>query len=104
MIVGLALIESLVLFSVPDLRALGALTHPNSLDSWLDTFLNCKIFNWPYSIDELLEVELGVSIQVDPSDDGNKEVFIWKYAALDQKSLEVDLINVFVVPVVNGLE
>jgi len=63
-----------------------------------------EVLDWTHCINKLLEVELCISIKVYSADDGQEKNVIREYAAFYQESLKVNLIDVFVVPVVNNPE
>lgn len=71
--------------------------------SWKE-FLGCEVFNRSHTVNEFSQIELCVSVQIHSSDDGKEKPIVGKNATFNQEPLEVDLINIFVVPVVNRLE
>lgn len=86
--------------SLFDPGCLGAILHCKSLLGGR----RAKVLDRAATVDELTQVQLGVSVEVQPADNGLKQASAGNDSALDEVPLQIGVVNVLVVPVVDRLE
>ena len=63
-----------------------------------------EVFDGSNRINELLEIQFRIGVQIHSSYDCHQKVVSWDDAALDEKSLQINLIDVLIIPVIDTLE
>ena len=63
-----------------------------------------EVFNGSNRIDELLQIEFCIGVQIHSSYDCHQKIVSWDNTALDEESLQINLIDVLVIPVIDTLE
>ena len=67
----------------------------------LGEFLRREVFDGANAVDELAHVQLGIGVEVHSSDNCEEQPIVREDAALDEEPLEIDLINILVVPIIH---
>ena len=63
-----------------------------------------EVFEGSNSIDKLFEIKFSVSVQIHSPNYSRDQVITGQNGTLNQKSLQINLINISVIPVINAFK